>query len=142
MPVLDYVVLAEYVRQDAGTVHIMGAGADTFFLPGVPAAAPAGIAARISFASTEEVGAEHRLNIIFQGADARLLEMVAPFNTPPQLPGVPEHWRTSVGFALRLILPFPQYGDYSLDVIVDDDPQLSKSIDVRAIPVPPGQTPG
>ena len=29
MPELDYMVLADYVRQDGGSIHIMGAGVDT-----------------------------------------------------------------------------------------------------------------
>ena len=136
MPAIDYVVLAEYVREDGGTVHIMGAGADTFYVASVPTASPAGIAARISFDSTEQVGAEHKFSLIFQDADRHLLEMAGRFLTPPQLPGVPEHWRTAVGLALRLVLPLPQLGDYSLELIIDDDPNLAKSIDVRAV-LPP-----
>ena len=34
MPDLEYLVLADYVRQDAGATHIMGAGIDTFGIPG------------------------------------------------------------------------------------------------------------
>ena len=33
MPEIDYLVLAEYVRQDAGMTHIMAAGIDTFYVP-------------------------------------------------------------------------------------------------------------
>jgi hypothetical protein len=36
MPELDYMVLAEYVRQDNGVIHIMGAGVDTVATPAVP----------------------------------------------------------------------------------------------------------
>ncbi len=43
MPEIDHVVLAEYVRQDAGMTHITGAGVDTFYVPeGRPMAVPVG----------------------------------------------------------------------------------------------------
>lgn len=40
MPELDYMVLADYVRQDGGVVHIMGAGVDTVFASAVPTVQP------------------------------------------------------------------------------------------------------
>jgi hypothetical protein len=33
MPQMEYLVLADYVRQDAVATHIMGAGIDTFTVP-------------------------------------------------------------------------------------------------------------
>lgn len=33
MPELDYMLLADYVRQDGGVVHVMGAGVDTVTAP-------------------------------------------------------------------------------------------------------------
>ena len=36
MPELDYMVLADYVRQDNGVIHIMGAGMDTIATSAVP----------------------------------------------------------------------------------------------------------
>jgi len=36
VPELDYMVLADYVRQDGGVIHIMGAGVDTVTAPVVP----------------------------------------------------------------------------------------------------------
>ena len=133
MPEIDYVVLAEYVRQDAGMIHIMGAGIDTFHVSQVPAAVQVGVAARISFGSTEVVGAEHRVDLVFQGPDGPLMEAGHQLVTPPKPPDVPEHWRTAVGLVWRLPLPLPRYGDYSLELIIDNDSDLAKSIDVRAV---------
>ena len=48
MPELDYMVLADYVRQDAGVIHIMGAGVDTVTAPAVPTVQPFGVALRIT----------------------------------------------------------------------------------------------
>jgi Family of unknown function (DUF6941) len=140
MPEIDYLVLAEYVRQDAGMTHIMAAGIDTFYVPeGQPVAVPVGIVARISFSSRDDVGAEHDISLVFQGSGGDLLTVSRRFPTPPPQPGVPEHWRTAISIAFRLALPIPSHGDYRLQVTLDDDPRLSRSVDVRAIAPPAEQ---
>jgi hypothetical protein len=136
MPELDYVVLADYVRQDGGTIHIMAAGIDTFTVSQIPVTVPVGVAARIMFTSTEEAGVGHLVQLVFQGPDGPLLDLRQQIARPPQPPGVPEHWKTSVGLAFRIGLPLPSYGDYSLELIIDEDEGLSKSIDVRVIKPP------
>lgn len=142
MPELEYLVLAEYVRQDAGMTHIMGAGIDTFTLPEdrLPVAIPVGVVARITFSSRDEVGAEHDLSLVFQGPGGDLLTAGQRFPVPPPAPGVPEHWRTATTLIARLALPIPSHGDYRLQVMLDDDPRLSRSLDVRAIAPQPGQS--
>ena len=141
MPELEYLVLADYVRQDAGMTHIMGAGIDTFTIPPdrLPVAVPVGVVARITFSSRDQVGTEHEITLIFQGPDGDLLKATQRFPTPPPPPGVPEHWRTALSIAFRLGLPFPSLGDYRLQVGLDDDPLLSRFLDVRAIGPVPGQ---
>lgn len=142
MPELEYLVLADYVRQDAGVTHIMGAGIDTFNIPAfqLPAAIPVGLVARITFSVRDEVGAEHEVSLLFQGPGGDLLGASQRFPTPPPAPGVPEHWRTAVSLVMRLALPFPSHGDYRLRVTLDDDPRLSRSLDVRAIDPASGQS--
>ena len=135
MPELDYVVLADYVRQDEGTIHIMAAGIDTFRIPavGLPAAIPVGLAVRITFSTRDAVGQRHKLDFEFSGPDGNLLTATQEFPTPPQAPGVPDYWRTAVGIAIRLALLFPAHGNYALQVMLDDDPRLSRRLDLRAI---------
>jgi hypothetical protein len=134
MPTLDYMVLADYVRQDvSGSVTIIGAGVDTVGTPIVPTVQPLGIALRLLFSSTEEAGARHRLRIAFLTADGqRLLEAGAEFATPPQPPHVPPHWKTAVGIALQIPVPLPAYGDYSFELDIDNG-AITKSIDVRVV---------
>src|SRR5260221_11272458 len=96
---LDYMVLADYVRQDGGVIHIMGAGVDTIFAPVVPAVQPLGIALRISFGTTEAVGEEHHLTVTYVGPDQPVLSASPRFSTPPRAAGRPEHWRTGLGGA-------------------------------------------
>lgn len=90
MPLLDYMVLADYVRQDGGIIHIMGAGIDTIASPVVPAVQPLGVALRISFDTTEQIGEEHRLTVTFVGPDQPVLSASARFSTPGRPPGVPD----------------------------------------------------
>lgn len=141
MPQMEYLVLAEYIRQDAGMTHIMAAGIDTFTIPEgrLPVSVPVGVLARMTFDSRDQVGAEHEVSLIFHGPDnAELLRLTQSLRTPPPAPGVPEHWRTAANLIFRLLLPLPSYGnDYRLEVVMDDDPRLSRSLDVRAVaPVP------
>jgi hypothetical protein len=90
VPELDYMVLADYVRQDFGVIHIIGAGIDTVTTPAVPTVQPFGVALRISFDTTEQPGQEHHLTVSFIGPDKRVLDANATFLTPPRAPGVPE----------------------------------------------------
>src|SRR5215472_13786350 len=100
MPELDYMVLADYVRQDGGVIHIMGAGVDTVIAPVVPTVQPFGIALRVSFDSTEEPGEVHSVRVTFVGPDSPVLTGTSSFVTPARQPGVPEHWRRAVGVAI------------------------------------------
>jgi hypothetical protein len=136
MPQIEYVVLADYVRQDAGLTHIMAAGLDTFTLPPdrLPAAVPVGVAVRITFDSRDQVGSEHQLRLAFSPVEGDdLLVASSSFPTPPAPPGVPDHWRTALSVAFRLALPLPALGNYRLTVTLDDNPLQARSIDVRAI---------
>jgi hypothetical protein len=135
VPELDYVVLADYVRQDAGTIHIMAAGIDTFNVPAavLPAAVPVGIALRIMFSSQDPVGQMHSISLVFSGPPGDLLTASQRFPTPPPPPGVPPHWRTAVGIAVKIALPIPSHGDYALQVMIDDDPFISRRLDLRAV---------
>jgi hypothetical protein len=132
MPELDYMVLADYVRQDNGVMHIMGAGVDTVGTPVVPHVQPFGIALRLSFDTTEEPGEEHHLTVSFIGPDNPVLDANAIFVTPPRPPGVPEHWRTGLNVALQIPVPLPQFGDYSCELSIDDG-AITKSFEFRVV---------
>jgi hypothetical protein len=143
MPQMEYLLLAEYIRQDAGMIHIMAAGIDTFTIPEgrLPVSAPVGVLARVTFDSRDQAGAEHEVSLIFHGPEnAELLRLTQVVRMLPPAPGVPEHWRTAANLIFRLLLPFPSYGnDYRLEVVMDDDPRLSRSQDVRVVAPDPEQ---
>jgi hypothetical protein len=132
LPVLYYLVLADYVRLDNGIIHIMGAGVDTVATPAVPTVVNLGLAVRMSFDTTEQPGDEHTLKVTFIGPDQPVLDLSAAFVTPPRLPDVPDHWRTGLGLALQIPVPLPQYGDYSCTLSIDGD-SIVKSYEFRVI---------
>lgn len=139
MPEIDYALLAEYVREDNGMVHIMGAGLDTVTLPehALPLTVPIGIAARVSFDSQDPVGADHQLTFAFKGPeDEEVLTVGHRFQTPALPSGVPRYWRMGVGVVLRLGLLFSRLGGYTLQVSLDDDPRLSRTLFIRAVTPP------
>lgn len=142
MPQLDYVVLAEYVREDGGTVHILGAGIDTFNIPAdvLPAAVPVGIALRVTFSSRDPVGVQHEIRAEFTGPgeDDVLLTLQRSFAMLEPPAGIPGHWRPALNMVVRVALPIPVHGGYALTVTLDDDPMQSRRIDVRAIEPPAG----
>jgi hypothetical protein len=127
-------VLADYVRQDGGVVNIMGAGIDTISPPRVPVNQPIGIAVRISFDAADQVGQQHHVKISFVGPGHQVLTVEAHFVTPERPPGLPEHWRTSLGVASQLLVPLPSYGDYTCEFAVDDGSEILRSIDFRVVP--------
>jgi hypothetical protein len=132
MPDLDYMVLAEYVRQDNGVIHIMGAGVDTVATAAVPTVANLGVAVRMSFDTTERPGDDHSLKVSFIGPDKPVLDVSATFVTPPRPPDVPEHWKTGLGLAIQIPVPLPQYGDYSCTLSIDGD-TIVKSYEFRVV---------
>jgi hypothetical protein len=133
MPELDYMVLADYVRQEAnGVIHVMGAGVDTITTPTVPSVWHLGVALRIAFDTTERPGDNHSLTVSFVGPDKPVLDVNATFVTPPRPPGVPEHWKTGLGMALQIPVPLPQFGDYSC-VLAIDGGAITKSYELRVV---------
>lgn len=116
-------IIADYVRTDAGVLHLVGAGFDTVHLPAVPGLLTAGIGLRILL-DVAEARDPHPFGLIFQNADGqRLAEVtgvVGPMteDTPQPPPGRPY----SVVLPLNARLPIPDYGDYSLEFILDDQP--------------------
>lgn len=140
MPELDFMVIADYVRADAGVLHMVGAGFDTVQLPTVPGALRAGIGLRILL-DVAEAREPHPFTLIFQNADgARLAEVtgvVGPVaaDAPPPPPGRPY----GVVLALNTLLPVPAFGDYSLDLILDDRPEKTITLTTASSLVAPGE---
>lgn len=136
MPKLDFMLLADYVRQDSdGAVHIMNAGFDTITPPQVPWAHAAHIAIKLSFGTEDVPGTPHTLRLILNGDDRQLAAVGASMISPPPPDGVPVHWRTKVLLNLSLMLPLPAYGDYALELVIDEEP-VGESLNFRVVRPP------
>lgn len=134
---LDYMVLADYVRQDGGVLHILGAGIDTIAVVRVPHVQPLGIALRISFDAGDPVGEQHQVKVTFMAADQIILIAQATFARPAPPEGIPVHWRTGAGVALQIPVLLPSEGDYTCEVVIDEAAVVEpKSTDFRVITRP------
>lgn len=137
MPELDFMVTADYVRAEGGVLHMIAAGFDTTFLPAVPGARSVGIGLRLLL-DVAEARSEHRIALIYQDADGqRLAEIhgkLGPVGQDQPLP--PEGRPFGVPMAFNLSLPMPAYGDYSLELFIDDQAEPAKSITLTATPPP------
>lgn len=141
MPELDFMVTADYVRVDGGVLHMIAAGFDTVFVPAVPASRQIGVGLRLllDVAEAREV---HRVTLLYQNADGQVLLQIqgtiGPVGPEQPLPPPGRSFGVPVGFNLQL--PMPDYGDYSLELFLDDEAEAAKSITltVAPLPVPPG----
>ncbi len=139
MPELDYAMLADYVRGDPlGVAHAIAAGLDTIYAPQVPSGQNVGLLMRLTF-SRNECGRPHRIEMIFQDADGQRLMVGQGVVTPEWIEGVPAGWRAGALFAINVGLPLPSYGEYSLELMIDD--QELKTIPLRVIEPLPGMLP-
>ncbi len=143
MPELDFMVVADFVRQDGGVLQMVGAGFDTMLIPVVPAPHQIGIGLRL-LVDVAEAQQEHRVMLIYQDADGhRLAEVAGTFGTATGAPLPPPGRPYGILLAFNLALPVPAYGDYSLELFVNDDEEAKKSItltaaDPRNLPGTPG----
>jgi uncharacterized protein DUF6941 len=142
MPELDFMVTADYVRAEGGMLHMIAAGVDTLLVPSVPAARPVGVGLRL-LVDVAEAQQPHHIELIYQDADGHRLAEVAGTIGPvgPGQPFPPPGRPYGVPVAFNLILPVPAYGDYSLELIIDERPMKSitlTAVDPRDLPGAPG----
>jgi hypothetical protein len=141
MPELDFMVTADYVRAEGGMLHMIAAGVDTLLVPAVPAARPLGVGLRLLL-DVAEARQQHHVQLIYQDADGHRLAEVSGTIGPaaPDQPLPPPGRPFGIPVAFNLMLPIPNYGDYSLELIVDGD--SAKSITLTAVQLETPAAPG
>ena len=139
MPELDFMIVADYVRTDAGVLHMVGAGFDTLRLPSVPGVLTAGIGLRILL-DAAEARAPHPFTLTFQNTNrdrlAQINGVVGPI--PGDAPQPPPGRRQNVVLAVNTRLPIPAYGDYSLDFVLDEHRMKTITLTVARLAPAPG----
>lgn len=119
MPELDFALLADYVRVDGGIAHVVGAGIDSVLVPQVPTGHNVGLLFRVEF-TRNECGRPHRLEVIFQGEDGRRLAHLTSVVTPDWKTGLPAHWKTGLIGGFNFGVPFPDFGVYAFEIMLND----------------------
>jgi len=87
----------------------------------------------------------HRITLLYQNADGQiLLRMNGTFGpVGPEQPLPPPGHPYGVSMAFNVPLPMPAYGDYSLELFLDDHAEAAKSITLTVAEVTaPHQPPG
>lgn len=130
MPDLDYAFVCDYVRVEGGIAHVIAAGIDTFYFTEVPTGANFGLVMRLTF-TRNECGRQHTIEVIFQGADGERLAQIQAAATPEWPEGHPAGWPVGALLGLNAGVPFPAFGPYSLEILVNGNSM--KSIPVRAV---------
>lgn len=133
MPEVDYALFCDYVRVDGGVAHLIGAGIDTLYLAQVPSVANLGLLVRVTFTRSES-SRPHRVEAILADTDGNRVVQLQAINTPEWAPGLPPGWKQGGLLALNFGVPFPRYGVYSLDILINDSHK--KSLDLRVLPGP------
>jgi hypothetical protein len=119
VPLVDYMLIADYVRAEAGVMHMIAGGFDQIRTPVVPAARNVGIASRIMLTRAE---CDYPLTVefVFQRAghdDAPLAVVTAEIQASwpsddVELPGRGDE--VGALLSLNIGLPLPDYGQYEL----------------------------
>lgn len=128
VPELDYALLCDYVRTEAGIAHVIAAGVDTISKDEVPAAQNLGLLMRFGFAHAE-CGRPHRIEVIFQDEDGDRLAHLQAVIEPEWSPELPANWRQGAMSGLNLGVVLPRFGLYSFEVMINDT--LVKSLPLR-----------
>ena len=118
---------------------MIAAGVDTITLPQVPGVANLGLLVRVSY-TRSECGRAHRIEAILADTDGERIAHLQAIGTPTLMEGLPTGWRQGTFIALNFGLPFPKYGVYSFDILVNDSHK--KSIDLRVVPPPDAASSG
>ncbi|MGH8895647.1 MAG: DUF6941 family protein [Egibacteraceae bacterium] len=131
LPDLDYAVLCDFVRLDSGAAHIVAAGIDTIKTSEEPAGSNLGVALQIEF-TRNECGRPHRVELHLQDADGERIAEVHGTVTPQWVHGMPVGWKTKAALGFNFGVVFPRYGEYAMEVMIDD--RSVKSLRLRVVP--------
>ena len=131
MPEIDYAFLCDHARVEGGLGYVIAAGVDTLYVPEVPSGANIALLMRVSF-TRNECDRPHRIEVIIQDTDGARIGVINGTATPQWIPDLPPGWRVGTMTAFNMGLPLPHYGEYSIEILVNDG--NARSIDFRVIP--------
>ncbi len=133
MAEIDFVILADHVRSDNGVLNLVGGGFDRIIAPHVPMGMNVGLGLRFLF-TRPECDRPHQLRVAFQDADAQVLVEVHGEFVPVVPPGHESGDKIGVTINVNLGILLPHFGQYTFEILLNEDPM--KSIPLRVIPLP------
>lgn len=133
MPELDFAILCEAARVADNLMYVLAGGWDT--LSGEERSVQT-VSVALRFLFTQgECGRPHRIEVIVQGVDGqRLTSITGIIVAEVPLAGLPAGWRVNAMTQIRFPVAFPAFGEYSIEVLVNDS--SLKSLPVRFVPPP------
>lgn len=140
MPEVDYAFLCDYARTDqSGVAHAIAVGVDTIYAPEVPTGRNLGLLMRIT--STQgESGRPHRVEVFVRSTDGAELVRIEGILQPEWNPTLPAGWPVGELIAFNFGVPFPEFGVYAVEIMIDDHSE--KSMNLRVVPMEPAPAPG
>ena len=131
---IQVAVLCDAATDDNGKLNLLGAF-DTIYTQQLPAIHPqCSIAMRVTFSGDDE--GKHALQVNFVDADGRAIAKFPPIPVEVSLPD-DMHFGTRNFIVNIQQLKFDNPGLYSIDILLDDQPQASIPLLVRHNPPAP-----
>ncbi|MFI7332301.1 DUF6941 family protein [Micromonospora aurantiaca (nom. illeg.)] len=119
MPTLDFMVLCDYVRSDAGIIHMIAAGIDRFRPPSVPYVHNVGVAVRIGL-TREECAEPHQVDVMVKAPDAEKLIHIRGELRVEDPEGLTPDSPVFVALTPNFALPLQTYGLHTLELYIDN----------------------
>jgi hypothetical protein len=133
LPELDFALIADYVSAENGVAYVMRGAIDTVFAESIPTGRLLGFLFRVGF-TRNECGRPHRIEVIFQDEDGERLAQIQTVVAPEWKPDLPPGWKVNAVVSVNMPVPFPRYGLYSFEVLINDS--HAKTIQLRVVQPP------
>lgn len=134
MPELEYAILCDYARVDAGIAHIIAANINRVAVPQIPAGQNFGLVIAIIF-ERDEIGRDFPFKVSFHVASGSTLIEIDGQVTGPDPGDQPEEWPIRYVFVMPVGVILPQHGEYAFDIAIEGD--VRKTLNLMV--VPPGE---
>jgi len=129
---VGWATLCRYAEVNDGLATMVGAGLDTYFVPGFPETIQVVVVFQL-FGTQQEMADEHEL--VFRIHDPAMNAAESPSVTfvgepnPLALPG----WEASTILVTAHVLPASAEGAYGIEIVVDGDSQNTVPFSVRGL---------
>jgi hypothetical protein len=132
VPEVDFAVVCDYLREEAGVMHMLAAGIDRIRPPTLPAALRLGVGVRLAL-TREECERPHEVKLLFKDPDGEQIAEVRGGFRVDYPANVPEGWPAYATLAPNFLVPLQAYGPHRFELFVDDEVQKIMGIIVEPL---------